>query len=74
MNHDFNKTMFVYNLSEVNQLIDYVRHHAVDSEQTPICSDEISIVTNRLIQQLIWNYPYLDQVLQEVLDDLRFRV
>lgn len=64
----------VYNLKEVSRLIAYIGQHTVDSEQTPICSDEIPTIVNQLIQQLIWKYPYLDQVLQELLDELRFRI
>ncbi|MDX2244948.1 MAG: hypothetical protein NW224_30095 [Leptolyngbyaceae cyanobacterium bins.302] len=74
MNQNLSDTTILYNLSEVNRLIVYIRQHTVDSEQTPICSDEIPTIANQLIQQLVWKSPHLDQVLQELLDELRFRV
>jgi hypothetical protein len=59
---------------EINRLLTYIAQNTLDSEQSPIQSDEIPAVVNCLIQRLVWQQPHLDQVLQEILDDLRFRV
>jgi hypothetical protein len=60
-------------LAEVNRLLMYIQNRAIDSEGSPVHADEVSIVTNLVIQQLIWRYPYLDQIIQELLDNLRFQ-
>jgi hypothetical protein len=60
-------------LAEVNRLLMYIQNRAIDSEGSPVRVDEVPIVTNLVIQQLIWRYPYLDQILQELLDNLRFQ-
>jgi hypothetical protein len=60
-------------LTEVNRLLMYIQNLAIDSEGSPILADEVPIVTNLLIQQLVWRYPYLDQIIQELLDNLRFQ-
>lgn len=67
--HRFSQSSLV----EIDRLVHYIQHHAVDSEHTPIQPDETIEIVNQLIQQLVWRYPHLDQVLQELLDDLRFR-
>jgi len=72
MNQDFSRTTTLQNLSDVNRLFTYVGQHAIDSEQMPIRPDEVPTIINQLIQQLVGGYPYLDQVLQELLNELRF--
>jgi hypothetical protein len=57
---------------EINQLLTYIERRTSDSERSLIQADEIPVVVNRLFQRLIWQYPCLDQFLQEILDDLRF--
>lgn len=57
---------------EINRLLTYIGQNTIDSERSPIQQDEIPAVVNCLIQRLIWQQPCLDQVLQEILDDLRF--
>lgn len=57
---------------EINRLLTYIGQNTIDSERSPIQPDEIPAVVNCLIQRLIWQQPCLDQVLQEILDDLRF--
>lgn len=74
MSQDFSRSTAPSNLSELNRLVAYIGQHSVDSEQVPITPEEIPIVTNQLLRQLIWNYPCLDELLQELLDELRFRV
>lgn len=59
---------------EINRLLTYIAQNTLDSERVLIQSDEIPAVVNCLIQRLIWQQPHLDQVLQEILDDLRFGV
>lgn len=60
--------------NEINRLLTYIGQNTIDSERSPIQPDEIPAVVNCLIQRLIWQYPHLDQVLQEILDDLRYGV
>lgn len=57
---------------EINRLLTYIAQNTTDSEHSPIQQDEIPAVVNCLIQRLVWQHPHLDQVLQEILDDLRF--
>lgn len=57
---------------ELDRLLTYIAENTQDSERSPIQANEIPAVVNCLIQRLIWQQPHLDQVLQEILDDLRF--
>ncbi|MCY6493385.1 hypothetical protein [Leptolyngbya sp. GGD] len=59
---------------EINRLLTYIGQNTIDSERSLIQPDEIPAVVNCLIQRLIWQHPHLDQVLQEILDDLRYGV
>ncbi|MEP0915363.1 hypothetical protein NC981_00910 [Leptolyngbya sp. DQ-M1] len=59
---------------EINRLLTYIGQNTRDSERSLIQADEIPAVVNCLIQRLIWQHPHLDQVLQEILDDLRYGV
>lgn len=59
---------------EINRLLTYIGQNTRDSERSPIQTDEIPAVVNCLIQRLVWQHPHLDQVLQEILDDLRYGV
>lgn len=59
---------------EINRLLTYIGQNTLDSERSLIQPDEIPAVVNCLIQRLIWQHPHLDQVLQEILDDLRYGV
>lgn len=60
-------------LAGVSRLVTHIQTSAIDSTQTPIRTEEVPAVTNSVIERLIWGYPYLDQVVQEELDELRFR-
>ena len=66
-------TYTLTDLTEVNRLLMYIQNRAIDSEGSHILPDEVPIVTNLVIQQLVWHYPYLDQIIQELLDNLRFQ-
>jgi hypothetical protein len=66
-------TYTLTDLTEVNRLLMYIQNRAIDSEGSHILADEVPIVTNLVIQQLVWRYPYLDQIVQELLDNLRFQ-
>jgi hypothetical protein len=66
-------TYTLTDLTEVNRLLMYIQNRAIDSEGSPILADEVPIVANLVIQQLVWRYPYLDQIIQELLDNLRFQ-
>ena len=57
----------------LQQLACQLRKTARDSENQPITEAEIAPAIERLIQQLVLNYRYLDEAIQETLDDLRFR-
>ncbi len=57
----------------VTRLVTHIQASALDSNQTPIRIEEVPVVTNSVIERLVWGYPYLDQVVQEELDELRFR-
>ncbi|MGG6268536.1 hypothetical protein ACQ4M3_25430 [Leptolyngbya sp. AN03gr2] len=59
---------------EINRLLTYIGQNTADSEQSLIQPDEVPAVVNCLIQRLVWQHPHLDQVLQEILDDLRYGV
>ena len=48
--------------------------NAVDSENQPITDAEASQVMDILVQQRILSDKYLNQVIQENLDDLRFKI
>jgi hypothetical protein len=74
MTQDLGRTTPTYHLIEVSRLISYVSQHTVDSEQTPIRPDEIPTIVNQLIERLIWEYPCLNEVLQELLDELHFSI
>jgi hypothetical protein len=69
----FSSTYNLTDLTEVNRLLMYIQNRAIDSEGSHILADEVPIVTNLVIQQLVWRYPYLDQIIQELLDNLRFQ-
>ena len=69
----FTSTYNLTDLTEVNRLLMYIQNRAIDSEGSHILADEVPIVTNLVIQQLVWRYPYLDQIIQELLDNLRFQ-
>ncbi len=60
-------------LAEVDRLLTYIRESVVDSENKPITPPEVLSVANHLIRQRIWDDPCLQQRLQDILDDLRFR-
>ena len=66
-------TYTLTDLTEVNRLLMYIQNCAIDSEGSHILADEVPIVTNLVIQQLVWRYPHLDQIIQELLDNLRFQ-
>jgi hypothetical protein len=69
----FSSTYNLTDLTEVNRLLMYIQNRAIDSEGSHIRADEVPIVTNLVIQQSVWRYPYLDQIIQELLDNLRFQ-
>ena len=57
----------------LRQLASQLRQTARDSENRPITEPEIAPTIERLVLQLVLNYRYLDEAIQETLDDLRFR-
>jgi hypothetical protein len=73
MTQNFSETVMLGNLAEVDRLILYIQQNAIDSEQQPVRMEEVPIVAGLVLQRLVWRSPNLEQVLQEVLDDLRFR-
>jgi hypothetical protein len=73
MTQNFSETVTLGDLAEVNRLILYIQQNAIDSERQPVRLEEVSIVAGLVLQRLVWRSPNLEQVLQEVLDELRFR-
>lgn len=57
----------------VSRLVTHIQTSAIDSTQIPIRIEEVPAIANSVIERLVWGYPYLDQVVQEELDELRFR-
>lgn len=72
MNQDLSQELAARPLSTMKHLLIYIQETAIDSEHTPIAPDEVAIVANLTIQRLVLQYPFLDQTIQEILDDLRF--
>ena len=60
-------------LSEAHRLFQHIQQTAIDSENRPIKPDEVATVSDRVIHALVWQHPHLNQVIQESLDDLRFK-
>jgi hypothetical protein len=73
MTQNSSETVTLGDLAEVNRLILYIQQNAIDSEHQRVRREEVPIVAGLLLQRLVWHSPNLEQVLQEVLDDLRFR-
>ena len=59
-------------LIEVKRLLTHIEQTAIDSENTPIDAREVAMVTDRVVERIVWRDPHLQQVIQEALDDLRF--
>ncbi|KAM3090902.1 hypothetical protein ACKFKF_34125 [Phormidesmis sp. 146-12] len=62
----------VCKVSEMTRLLTHIQHCAIDSEGSSIRPDEVSVVAEILIQRLVWQHPNFEQMIQEILDDLRF--
>ncbi|KAM3099272.1 hypothetical protein ACKFKF_15070 [Phormidesmis sp. 146-12] len=59
-------------VSEMTRLLTHIQHCAIDSEGSSIRPDEVSVVVRILLQRLVWQHPNFEQIIQEILDDLRF--
>ena len=59
--------------SALAQLVSHIQETGIDSEGTPIVMGEVHQILENLVQHLILNCPNLNQVIQENLDDLRFK-
>jgi hypothetical protein len=66
-------TTTTQSLAEVDRLLKHIQVTALDSEQTPIAAAEVPTIANAVVKRLVWGNPCLDQVVQEELDELRFR-
>lgn len=68
------KTMHDPNLREAQRLLTYLQKQAVDSQNIPITSEELTTLANSLITRLIIQAPLLDEIIQEELDNLRYQI
>ncbi len=74
MTQQTNRTMYsTANLTEVNRLLNHIESTAIDSEQTPVTPGEIPVVADAVVKRLVLGNSCLDQLVQEELDELRFR-
>jgi hypothetical protein len=61
-------------LAEVRRLLSYLREQAVDSQNIPVTSEELPPLANCLISRLVVQNPLLNEVIQEELDNLRYKL
>jgi hypothetical protein len=59
---------------EVQRLLNYLQEQAVDSQKIPVTSEELPTLVICLIHRLILQNPLLSEVIQEELDNLRYRI
>ncbi|MDX2243306.1 MAG: hypothetical protein NW224_21715 [Leptolyngbyaceae cyanobacterium bins.302] len=59
---------------EVQRLLNYLREQAVDSQKIPVTSEELPTLAMCLIHRLILQNPLLSEVIQEELDNLRYKI
>lgn len=68
------KTMHSSNFWEVQRLLTYLQEQAVDSQSIPITSGELPVLANCLIHCLVIQNPLLSEMIQEELDNLRYKI
>lgn len=66
-------TKTTFSLTEVDRLLSHIQATAIDSEQASITPGEVPVIANAVVRRLVWGDPCLNQVIQEELDELRFR-
>jgi len=59
---------------EVQRLLNYLQEQAVDSQKIPITSEELPTLAICLIHRMILQHPLLNEVIQEELDNLRYKI
>jgi hypothetical protein len=59
---------------EVHRLLNYLQEQAVDSQKIPVTSEELPTLAICLIHRLILQNPLLSEVIQEELDNLRYKI
>lgn len=59
---------------EVQRLLKYLQEQAVDSQKIPVTSEELPTLAMCLIHRLILQNPLLSEVIQEELDNLRYKI
>lgn len=59
---------------EVQRLLNYLQEQAVDSRKIPVTSEELPTLTICLIHRMILQHPLLNEVIQEELDNLRYKI
>lgn len=59
---------------EVQRLLNYLQEQAVDSQKIPVTSEELPILAIFLIHRLVLQNPLLGEVIQEELDNLRYKI
>jgi hypothetical protein len=72
MTQELSQQSMIEQLTAIKQLLTHIQQSAIDSENTPIVSAEVPSVVNLIVQRLVLQHPHLDQIIQEILDDLRF--
>jgi hypothetical protein len=61
-------------LVEVQWLLNHLRQQAVDSQKIPVTSEELPTLALCLIDRMILLHPLLNEIMQEELDNLRYKV
>ena len=59
---------------EVQRLLNYLQEQAVDSQKIPVTSEELPTLAICLIHRMILQHPLLNEVIQEELDNLRYKI
>lgn len=59
---------------EVQRLLNYLQEQAVDSQKIPVTSEELPTLAICLIHRMILQHSLLNEIIQEQLDNLRYKI
>ncbi|MDX2241849.1 MAG: hypothetical protein NW224_14280 [Leptolyngbyaceae cyanobacterium bins.302] len=59
---------------EFQRLLNYLQEQAVDSQEIPVTSVELPTLAICLIHRMILQHPLLNEIIQEELDNLRYKI
>jgi hypothetical protein len=59
---------------EVQRLLIHLQEQAIDSKKIPVTSEELPTLALCLIDRMILLHPLLNEIMQEELDNLRYKV